>query len=138
VAQKLQPRHAPRHPHPQTAAPRLFRERGGLAAPPHGRHLLRLRLTYRELNEQANQMSHVFHGLGVRPGDRVMIILPNMPQMVVAFYGVLKAGGVVVLPNAEADAKTIIQQVVETQPKVLVTVRRFQPVGASHQGKKRG
>ena len=83
------------------------------------------KLSYRELNDQANQMSHVFHGLGVRTGDRVMIILPNMPQFIVAFYGALKAGGVVVIPNAEADAKTIIQQVVETQPKVLVTVRDF-------------
>ena len=83
------------------------------------------KLTYKDLNEQVNQMSHVFHGLGVRRGDRVMIILPNMPQMVVAFYGVLRAGGVVVLPNAEADTTTIIRQVRETRPKVLVTVRSF-------------
>lgn len=82
-------------------------------------------LSYRELNEQVNQMSHVLHGLGVRPGDRVMIILPNMPQMVVAFYGVLRTGGIAVLPNAEADARTIIRQVEETQPKVLVTIRSF-------------
>lgn len=82
-------------------------------------------ITYKELNEQVNQMSHVLHGLGVRPGDRVMIILPNMPQMVVAIYGVLRTGGIVVLPNAEADALTIIRQVRESQPKVLVTVRSF-------------
>ncbi|MEM7334984.1 MAG: AMP-binding protein, partial [Chloroflexota bacterium] len=82
-------------------------------------------LTYRELDEQVNQMSHVFHGMGVRSGDRVMLILPNMPQMIVAFYGVLRAGGVAVLPNAEADAKTIVAQVVEIRPKVLVTVRSF-------------
>ncbi len=82
-------------------------------------------LSYKELNEQVNQMSHLFHGLGVRPGDRVMIILPNMPQMVVAFYGALRAGGVVVLPNVEADAATIIHQIVETQPKVIVTVHSF-------------
>ena len=88
-------------------------------------HFYGSRLTYKELNEQVNQMSHVFHGLGVRPGDRVMVILPNMPQMVVSFYGALRAGGVVVLPNAEADAQAIIQQVIETQPKVLVTVRSF-------------
>ena len=82
-------------------------------------------LTYQELDEQVHQMSHIFRGLGVRTGDRVMIILPNMPQMIVAFYGVLRAGGVVVLPNPEADAPTIVRQVAETQPKVLVTVRSF-------------
>lgn len=88
-------------------------------------HFYGSELTYKELNEQVNQMSHVLHGMGVRPGDRVMIILPNMPQMVVAFYGVLRTGGIVVLPNAEADAATIIRQVRETQPKVLVTIRSF-------------
>ncbi len=82
-------------------------------------------INYKDLNERVNQMSHVLHGLGVRPGDRVMIILPNMPQMVIAFYGVLRAGGIAVLPNAEADALTIIKQVRECQPKVLVTVRSF-------------
>ena len=88
-------------------------------------HFYGSKLSYRELNEQVNQMSHVFHGMGVRPGDRVMIILPNMPQMVVSFYAVLRIGGVAVLPNAEADAATIVQQVKETQPKVLVTIRSF-------------
>ncbi|MCA9970707.1 MAG: alpha/beta fold hydrolase, partial [Anaerolineales bacterium] len=88
-------------------------------------HFYGSKLTYKELNDQVNQMSHVLHGLGVRPGDRVMIILPNMPQMIVAFYAVLRTGGIVVLPNAEADAPTIIRQVRETQPKVLVTIRSF-------------
>lgn len=88
-------------------------------------HFYGSKLTYAELNSQVNQMSHVLHGMGVGPGDRVMLILPNMPQMVVAFYAVLRAGGVVVLPNTEADAATIIRQVHECQPKVLVTVRSF-------------
>ena len=93
------------------------------------------RLTYKELNDQVNQMSHVLHGLGVRPGDRVMVILPNMPQMIVTFYGVLRAGGVVVMPNPEADAPTIIRQVAETQPKVLVTVRSFSPLAQAIKAK---
>ncbi|MCA9935432.1 MAG: alpha/beta fold hydrolase [Ardenticatenaceae bacterium] len=83
------------------------------------------KMTYKELNEQAHQMSHVFHGMGVRPGDRVMLILPNMPQMVVAFYGVLRAGGIAVLPNPDANSRAIVRQVQETQPKVLVTIRSF-------------
>lgn len=88
-------------------------------------------LSYKELNEQVNQMSHVLHGLGVRPGDRVMIIQPNMPQMVVAFYGVLRTGGIAVLPNTDADAPTIISQVNDTQPKVLITVRSFSQLAAA-------
>ena len=37
--------------------------------------------------------------LGIAKGDRVGVVLPNSPQFVLAFYGVLKAGGVVVAAN---------------------------------------
>ena len=82
-------------------------------------------LTYQQLEWQANQFGHALHGLGIRPGDRVMIVLPNMPQMIVAYYGTLKIGGVVVLPNPDADAPAIIEQIRQTGAKVLVTLREF-------------
>jgi long-chain acyl-CoA synthetase len=83
------------------------------------------RLTYQQLDRQVNQFAHVLHGLGVGPGDRVMIVLPNLPQMIVAYYGALKIGGVVVLSNPEADAAQIAQQIKETTPKILVTLWDF-------------
>lgn len=82
-------------------------------------------LTYQQLEWQANQFGHALHGLGIRPGDRVMIVLPNMPQMIVAYYATLKIGGVVVLPNPDADAPAIIEQIRQTGAKVLVTLREF-------------
>ncbi len=83
------------------------------------------RLTYRQVDNVANQFAHALHGLGVQPGDRVMIVLPNVPQMVIAYYGVLKVGGVVVLANPEANAGQIAAQLQETETKVLVTLRDF-------------
>lgn len=83
------------------------------------------RITYRELERQVNQFAHTLRGLGVRPGDRVAVALPNIPQMIVAYYGTLKAGGVVVLPNPDANADQITRQVVQTDAKVLVTLRDF-------------
>jgi long-chain acyl-CoA synthetase len=83
------------------------------------------KLTYQQLEWQANQFGHALHGLGIRPGDRVMIVLPNMPQMIVAYYATLKIGGVVVLPNPDADAPAIIEQIRQTGAKVLVTLREF-------------
>jgi long-chain acyl-CoA synthetase len=83
------------------------------------------RLSYQQLEGQANQFAHALQGLGVKPGERVMIVLPNMPQMIVAYYATLKAGGVVVLPNPDADAQAIIRQIWETDAKVLVTLREF-------------
>ncbi len=83
------------------------------------------RLTYRQLDRQANQFAHALHGLGVKPGERVMIVMPNVPQMIVAYYGALKIGGVVVLSNPEADAAQIMRQLKETEAKALVTLRDF-------------
>ena len=83
------------------------------------------RLTYKELNQQADAFSQSLLQLGVQPDDRVMLVLPNTPQMIVAFYGTLKLGAVAVLPNPDADAEVIINQMQNTQAKVLVTMRHF-------------
>ena len=86
------------------------------------------KLTYRQLNRQVNQFAQVLHGLGVKLGDRVMIVLPNMPQMIIAYYATLKIGGVVVLPNPDADATQIMQQLTQTGSTVLVTLCDFSPL----------
>ena len=83
------------------------------------------RLTYRQLDSQVNQFAHVLHGLGVTPGERVMLVLPNIPQLVIAYYGTLKVGGVVVMSNPEADAGQVVRQIQQTQARVLVTLRDF-------------
>jgi long-chain acyl-CoA synthetase len=83
------------------------------------------KLTYQQLEWQVNQFAHALHGLGVEPGERVMIVLPNMPQMIIAYYATLKIGGVVVLPNPDADGPAIIEQIRQTGAQVLVTLREF-------------
>jgi long-chain acyl-CoA synthetase len=92
------------------------------------------KLTYLQLNEQVNRFAHVLHGKGVQPGDRVMIVLPNMPQMIIAFYATLKVGGVAVLPNPDADAQLIAQQVQQTNPKVMVTLESFSRLAQAIKG----
>ncbi len=82
-------------------------------------------LTYQQIDWRVNQFAHALHGLGVRPGDRVMVVLPNMPQMIIAYYATLKIGGVVVLPNPDADGPKIIEQIEQTDARVLVTLREF-------------
>jgi long-chain acyl-CoA synthetase len=57
------------------------------------------KLTYRELNEQSNRFAAALAGLGVQKGDRVSIMLPNMPQHMIAFFGILKAGAIIVNTN---------------------------------------
>ncbi len=83
------------------------------------------KLTYQQLDRQANQFAHALHGLGVAPGDRVMLVLPNMPQLIVAYYATLKIGGVVVMPNPDASAESILEQVHSTSARVLLTLSEF-------------
>ncbi|MGB3714611.1 MAG: alpha/beta fold hydrolase [Candidatus Promineifilaceae bacterium] len=85
-------------------------------------------LSYRRLNRKTNQFAHVLHGLGVKPGDRVMIVLPNMPQFIMAYYAILRNGGVVVLPNPDANARHIIRLARNTGATILVTLGAFSPM----------
>ncbi len=82
-------------------------------------------LTYLQLERMANQFAHALHGLGIRPGDRVMVILPNMPQLIIAYYAILKLGAVVVLPNPTIDAPGVKHQLEETGSRLLVTLAEF-------------
>jgi long-chain acyl-CoA synthetase len=57
------------------------------------------RITYRQLDENSARIAGHLRGQGMKPGDRVGIKLPNVPQFAFAYYGVLRAGGVVVPMN---------------------------------------
>src|SRR6266699_3462160 len=54
------------------------------------------RLNYAQLSSLANRFAAALQRLGVQKGDRVAIALPNIPQYLIAFYGALRAGAVVV------------------------------------------
>ena len=55
--------------------------------------------TYRELDAAADRFAAGLRRIGVRPGDRVSLVLPNTPHFVIAFFAVLRAGGIVVQTN---------------------------------------
>jgi long-chain acyl-CoA synthetase len=56
-------------------------------------------MTYAELDEAADRFAAGLRKIGVKKGDRVGILLPNAPGFLIAFFGVLRAGGVVVQTN---------------------------------------
>jgi long-chain acyl-CoA synthetase len=56
-------------------------------------------LTYRSLNDDSGRVATMLCERGVRPGDRVAVMLPNVPWFAAAYYGVLRAGAVVVPMN---------------------------------------
>jgi long-chain acyl-CoA synthetase len=58
-----------------------------------------IRLTYAQVDAAANQVAHLLAETGVGPGDRVALSCPNLPYFPIVYYGILKAGGVVVPLN---------------------------------------
>jgi len=84
------------------------------------------KLTYRQLNEHANRFANALHGLGVQKGDRVLILLPNMPACVIAYYGALKAGAVVVLSSPVSTEDELVRQITDCGTETLVTLDLFQ------------
>ena len=57
------------------------------------------KLSYAELNRLSDRFAAALVNLGVGKGSRVSIMLPNIPQMVIAYFGVLKTGAIVVNTN---------------------------------------
>src|SRR4029434_8644937 len=63
--------------------------------------------SFAELDRASGQIVGLLQERGVQPGDRVAIMLPNVPAFAVVYYGVLRAGGVVVPMNPLLKAREI-------------------------------
>ena len=68
-------------------------------------------VTFREIDELSDRLAAALAKRGVRPGDRVTIFMPNSVEFVIAFYGTLKAGGVVNPINAQSKEREVRFQV---------------------------
>jgi fatty-acyl-CoA synthase len=64
-------------------------------------------LTYRELAAEATRLAQALRAAGVRPGDRVAYLLPNVPEMVVAHFGVPLAGAALVAINTRLGPEEV-------------------------------
>jgi long-chain acyl-CoA synthetase len=76
--------------------------------------------TYRELGDQVARAAGGLNRLGVEPGDRVALVLPNCPQHVVAFYAVQRLGAVVVEHNPLYTAEEMAFQLGDHRPRVVI------------------
>ncbi|MEO6746145.1 MAG: AMP-binding protein, partial [Caldimonas sp.] len=80
------------------------------------------RITYRELKTLADRAAKGLQQLGVGPGVHVGLYLPNTPHYIIAFFGVLKAGGTVVNYSPLDAAKVLEHKIGDSRTDVLVTV----------------
>ncbi|MBN1287148.1 MAG: HAD-IB family hydrolase [Anaerolineae bacterium] len=82
-------------------------------------------LTYGELNELADALGSALVAMGLKKGDRVALVLPNCAAFPIAFYGTLKAGGVVTAVNPTYPPLRIKQQLKDSEAKFVIVLSAF-------------
>ena len=82
-------------------------------------------VTYSQFNELTNKVANMLYGLGVRKGDTVSVLLPNMPEFVYFYLGIPKLGAICGPVNALFKAREIHFVVNHSEAKVLVTIPHF-------------
>jgi long-chain acyl-CoA synthetase len=86
------------------------------------------KISYGQLDALVNRFANALAGLGVNKGDRVALMLPNIPQMVIAYYGTLRRGAVAVATNPLYHAHELEVQLKNSSAETLVAVDMFYPV----------
>ncbi len=84
-----------------------------------------LRYTYRQFYDRARQLASALAATGVRAGDTVSAMLPNVPAMLEAHYGVPMLGAVLNTINTRLEPATIAYILAHGEAKVLITDREF-------------
>lgn len=85
------------------------------------------RISYAELESLIHQFGNALIELGVMRGDRVAIMLPNLPQCIIAYYGALYAGAIVVPTNPLYVERELEFQLNDSGAVVLVALDLFYP-----------
>ncbi len=80
------------------------------------------RISYRELDALAGRAAKGFQTIGVKPGVHVGLFLPNTPHYIIAFFGVMKAGGTVVNYSPLDAAQVLEHKVGDSETDVMVTM----------------
>jgi long-chain acyl-CoA synthetase len=86
------------------------------------------RITYGKVDELVDRFATALQGLGLGKGGRVAIYLPNMPQFVIAYYGILRAGGIAVCASPLYKERELELMLNDTGAEILVAFDRLYPI----------
>jgi long-chain acyl-CoA synthetase len=79
-----------------------------------------VKFTYAQLQALSSQVAGGLQGIGIRPGDHVALSCPNIPWFPVAYYGILKAGAVVVPLNVLLKPREIAYHLKDSEARALI------------------
>ena len=78
--------------------------------------------TFNEVYESSLRLADYLQKIGIKKGDRVAIMLPNTPQSVISFFGVLFAGGIVVQTNPMYTERELAYQMKDSGAKAIIAL----------------
>ena len=88
-------------------------------------------ITYEKLSALSDQFAVALTRLGLKRGDRVAIFLPNLPQFVIAYFGVLKAGAVLTAISPLHREREVKYQLCDSEATAIITLNSLYPVVAN-------
>ena len=83
------------------------------------------KISYSEMVDRTDRFAAALASLGVKKGDRVGIFIPNTPQFVIAYFGALKLGAVVVATNPLYTAREIEHQANDSGMELMIVMSNF-------------
>ncbi len=85
-------------------------------------------LSYQKLDALSDQFAAALTTLGIKKGDCVALHLPNLPQFVIAYYGILKAGAVLTAISPLHREREVLYQLADSRAVAVVTLDSFVPM----------
>ena len=89
------------------------------------------RVSYRELDESSNRVANALIRLGIKKGDHIAILMSRTPEWVINYFGVVKAGAVVVPFDIRIKAPELESKLRDSDSRILLTEERFSPTLSS-------
>ncbi len=83
------------------------------------------KLTYKELKDEIDSISISLRELGISKGDRIAVMMPNIPQYITYFFGIVKLGAIVVQVNPLYTRRELEFEINDSGSEVLIVMEDF-------------
>jgi long-chain acyl-CoA synthetase len=83
------------------------------------------KLSYHQLNNDADRIANALVDMGVQKGDRVALLMPNCTHFVISYYAALKLGAIAVALNPLSSPREIERQLNDCEAKVIIVLSRY-------------
>jgi len=122
---KYEPRVPASITYPEKTLPEILAEMAGRFPDRAATIFFGAKIPYRQFNALVDRCAAGLQRLGIEKGDRVAIMIPNSPQYVIAYYGILRAGAVAVPCNPLYVARELEHQLKDSGARTIFVLSRF-------------